>query len=64
MYIDPQIKTFIDGLVELNMPHPVDLGIEGARDGFSQLWQQVNPPSRDSVKVEDIQVPGPSGDIR
>ena len=64
MYIDPQIKTFIDGLVELDMPHPVDLGLEETRTGFSQLWQQVNPPVREGVAIAEIRVTGPAGDIR
>ncbi|HCP00218.1 MAG TPA: hypothetical protein DIT35_01880 [Rhodospirillaceae bacterium] len=64
MYIDPQIKTFIDGLVELGMPHPVDVGLEETRNGFSQLWQKVNPPIREGVAVTEIHIPGPAGDIR
>jgi acetyl esterase len=64
MYIDPQIRNFIDELIAADMPHPVDLGLEATRDGFSQLWQQVNPPVREGVNVTEIRVPGPAGDIR
>jgi len=64
MYIDPQIKKFIDDLSAYDMPHPVDLGLEATRDGFSELWQQINPPARELGKIEDIQIPGPAGDIR
>jgi acetyl esterase len=64
MYIDPQIKSFIDDLTAMNMPHPVELGLEATRDGFSQLWQQANPPSREMASIKDIQVPGPGGNIR
>ncbi|MBO21819.1 MAG: lipase [Rhodospirillaceae bacterium] len=64
MYIDPQIKSFIDDLVATDMPHPVELGLEATRDGFSQLWQQVNPPIRAGVSIAEISIPGPTGDIR
>ena len=64
MYIDPQIKAFIDDLSALDMPHPVELGLAATRDGFSQLWQQVNPAARETVRIEEIQFPGPAGDIR
>ncbi len=64
MYIDPQIKAFIDDLSALDMPHPVDLGLQATREGFSQLWQQINPPTRESVKIADVEIPGPAGDIR
>jgi acetyl esterase len=64
MYVDPQIKKFVDDLVAENPPHPVDMGLEAAREGFSQLWRAVNPPTRDLARNEDITVPGPRGDIR
>jgi acetyl esterase len=64
MYIDPQIKSFIDELVAANMPHPVELGLQATRDGFSQLWRQVNPPTREAVGISEISVPGLAGDIR
>ncbi len=64
MYIDPQIKKFIDELVAANMPHPVELGLEATRDGFSQLWRQVNPPTRDLASVIEISIPGPAGEVR
>jgi len=64
MYVDPQIKAFVDDLAALDMPHPVELGLDATRDGFSQLWQQVNPATREAVLIDEIEVPGPAGDIR
>ena len=64
MYVDPQIKKFVDDLVAENPPHPVDMGLEAAREGFSQLWRMVNPPIRDLARNEEITIPGPAGDIR
>ncbi len=63
-YIDPQIKKFVGDLAALDMPHPVDLGLEATRQGFSDLWKQINPPARDLARIEDVQIPGPAGDIR
>jgi acetyl esterase len=64
MYVDPQIEKFINDLIALNAPHPVDAGLEATRDGFSQLWRQVNPPARKLARNEEITIPGPTGDIR
>ena len=64
MYIDPQIKKFVEDLGAQNPPHPVDMGLEGARDGFSQLWQAVNPPARDLARNDEITIAGPRGEIR
>ena len=33
MYVDPQIQKFLDDLTAENPPHPVDMGLEAARDG-------------------------------
>jgi acetyl esterase len=64
MYVDPQIKQFVDDLVAQNSPHPVDMGLEAAREGFSQLWQAVNPPTRNLARNDEITIEGPRGDIR
>ena len=64
MYVDPQIQKFLDDLIAENPPHPVDMGLEAARDGFSQLWRAVSPPTRDLARNEEITIPGPRGDIR
>lgn len=63
MYVDPQIKKFVEDLGAQNPPHPVDMGLEAAREGFSQLWQAVNPPVRDLARIDEINIPGPRGDI-
>jgi acetyl esterase len=64
MYIDPQIKKFIEDLGAQNPPHPVDMGLEAAREGFSQLWRAVSPPARNLARNEEITIAGPAGDIR
>ncbi len=64
MYVDPQIKNFVDDLIAQNLPHPVDMGLEAAREGFSQLWQAINPPARDLARNDEITIAGPGGDIR
>ncbi len=63
MYVDPQIKKFVDDLTAENPPHPVDMGLDAAREGFSQLWQAVAPPVRDLARNDDITIAGPRGDI-
>ncbi len=63
MYVDPQIKKFVDDLTAENPPHPVDMGLDAAREGFSQLWQAVAPPVRDLARNDHITIAGPRGDI-
>ncbi|MCH2549474.1 MAG: alpha/beta hydrolase [Alphaproteobacteria bacterium] len=64
MYVDPQIKKFVEELASQEAPHPVEMGLEAAREGFSQLWRMVNPENRELERNEDLFIPGPSGDIR
>ena len=64
MYLDPKLKDFLAELAAANAPHPVDMGLAAARDGFSQLWRMINPPLRDMARTEDVTIPGPRGDIR
>jgi acetyl esterase len=64
MYVDPQIKIFLKDLESNEAPHPVDMGLENARDGFSQLWRAVNPPNRNLERNDEINIPGPAGNIR
>jgi acetyl esterase len=63
MYLDPKLREFLDQLAAAKSPHPVDMGLAAARDGFSQLWQAVNPPVRDLERIDMITIPGPRGDI-
>ncbi|MBO6783044.1 MAG: alpha/beta hydrolase [Alphaproteobacteria bacterium] len=64
MYIDPQIKSFLDDLASFEAPHPVDAGLEATREGFSELWKNINPPVRDLASIEDVNIEGPDGEIR
>lgn len=63
MYLDQKLRDFLDELAAAEAPHPVDMGLEAARDGFSQLWQAVNPPIRDLARNDTLKIPGPRGDI-
>ena len=63
MYLDPKLKDFLAQLAEVGGPHPVEMGLEAVRDGFSQLWRAVNPPVRPLARTEAVTIPGPRGDI-
>lgn len=63
MYLDPKMKEFLAGLAETGGDHPVELGLEAVRGGFSQLWRAVNPPARPMARTESKTIAGPRGDI-
>ena len=63
MYLDPKLKDFLAQLAEAGGPHPVEMGLEAVRDGFSQLWRAVNPPARSLARTDTVTIPGPRGDI-
>ena len=61
MYIDPQVKKFLDDMAANDGPPPS--GIEETRTVFSQLWRSLAPARNNDVGCEEITIPGPHGEI-
>ncbi|MEK9661022.1 MAG: alpha/beta hydrolase [Alphaproteobacteria bacterium] len=63
MHLDPKLRDFLADLAAAEAPHPVDMGLEAAREGFSALWRAVNPEPRALARTDTLTIPGPRGDI-
>ena len=65
MYIDPQVKVWLDGYNEAanNAPPPEDLLAE-SRVGFDAMLKAAGAPSRPVHKIFDLFTAGPAGEIR
>ena len=64
MYIDPQVKAFLDDLEAQAAPPAYEIPLEESRVGFSQLFQNIGSPPRFIYKTDELMIPGPRGDIR
>lgn len=66
VYEDPQVKAWLDVFLEQvkDAPSPQEMSMEEWRSMNSKFWKTVDPPVRNLYKMDDIQVPGPAGDIR
>jgi acetyl esterase len=64
MYMDPQVKSFLDMWNAQQSQAQEAPTVESARQGFSDLFKTIGGPSRPVYKTQEIQIPGPRGDVR
>ena len=65
MYVDPQIKIWLDGYNAATKDAlPPNDPVAAAREGFDQILRGVGVASRPMHKVYDFFTPGPVGQIR